>query len=704
MNKLFDRAVSRTLFPSEIGEDSTLAAVMERGSTLLSDDVQCVHVVEGGHVAEGSDESVLIEADGSITIGSLAFARGVEEAEPADAKTGLGKSYYGAISAAIARTDVPVKFKRMAAEALAARFEELSGSFQRPAFLRAVLKGAAEEEEPEAEEGLDEAAPTRRHFAMIAQAMAELDMPTNYKRALVGAVAGALGDAPQFSHTRFVKATGLSAGQVKEEDGEDEEPEDDEEEPEDDDEEEPEDDEEEPEDDEEEPESDSDEECESELLVCYHPTGVQLVNESGKVLALQRCDTSDPVASARAIDTVVEFAQSHGFELIDEIADLAEADLDPDSEEALALECDAVDDLRTYVAMFVEACSEAELSAHGPTLRAIDEAINEGDYELAEELAEPLLEYKRMAQSARRARIRSMRLGVSKAVRSGKVSRSDHRRSLMKRRRQYRSSSGQRAKAKRYAKRYQRFRRRLRPVSSSRRESIEEGAALKVQCQECGKKFSTKQDTPKCPKCGSTDVDLPADEGLASAFVVAKARLQERVGGTQCIVRRRGAKTFVETVDGRDHEEIVTEARKRDPRADAVTATYNKYFDRKPVPIMKLGTIRQAIENLLASGKEIDAEMKELVKKYAVESVEEAGDQLGVLAGEVMTYLINRPRSTAEDLVRRFRMSTTAASRIMDVAAQALAAGQGKEPGYHGFVKQIGDILAGQGAFESQAV
>ena len=685
MNKLFDRAVSRTLFPSEI-QDSALAEVMERANKLLDDDVECVHVVEGGHVAEGTTESVLIEEDGGVTLGSLAFARGIEEAEAADAKTGLGKSYYGMISTAIARTEVPVKFKRMAAEALAARFEELSGSFQRPLFLRAVLKGAAEEEEPETtEEGLDEAAPTRKHFAMIAQALAELDMPMNYKRAIVGAVAGALGDNPQFNHTRFVKATGLSTGQVKEARGED-------------DEEEPEDDEEggDEEGDEEEPEDDAeddDEECESELLICYHPTGVQLVDETGAMLALQRCNTEDPIASARAIDTVVEHARALGFELIDEVATLEEG-VDPDSDEALALECDAVDDLRTYVTMFVQECSAEELHQHGATLRAIDEAINEGDYELAEELAEPLLEYKRMAQGARRARIRSMRLGVSKAVRSGRVSRSEHRRGLVKRRRQYRSSSGQRAKAKRYAKRYQRFRRRLRPVSSSRSESIvmnfegtaptEEGAALQVKCQECGKKFSTKQDTPKCPKCGSTDVDLPESYDIGD-------------GPSARAVKRAVAKG-----KSVDWDKIAPDRGPAMKRAkEIVTQTYNKYFDRKQVPILKLGEIKHAIENLLTSGRDIDADMKALVKKYAVESVEEAGDQLGVLAGEVMTFLLNRPRATAEDLVRRFRMSASAAQRIMGIAAQALAAGQGKEPGYNAYVKQIGDALAQGSAFES---
>jgi len=31
---------------------------------------------------------------------------------------------------------------------------------------------------------------------------------------------------------------------------------------------------------------------------------------------------------------------------------------------------------------------------------------------------------------------------------------------------------------------------------------------VKVQCQECDKKFTTRSPIPTCPKCGGSDVDL----------------------------------------------------------------------------------------------------------------------------------------------------------------------------------------------------
>jgi Zn finger protein HypA/HybF involved in hydrogenase expression len=31
---------------------------------------------------------------------------------------------------------------------------------------------------------------------------------------------------------------------------------------------------------------------------------------------------------------------------------------------------------------------------------------------------------------------------------------------------------------------------------------------VKVQCQECGKRFTTGSLCPTCPKCGGSDVDL----------------------------------------------------------------------------------------------------------------------------------------------------------------------------------------------------
>lgn len=94
--------------------------------------------------------------------------------------------------------------------------------------------------------------------------------------------------------------------------------------------------------------------------------------------------------------------------------------------------------------------------------------------------------------------------------------------------------------------------------------------------------------------------------------------------------------------------------------------------------MLKLPAISNDIRALLASKADLNVEMPKLVAKYKVESVEEAGDKLGVLAGEVMTYLINRPRATAEGLQRKFRCTASAAQSIMGVAAKALAAGKAR--------------------------
>lgn len=36
-------------------------------------------------------------------------------------------------------------------------------------------------------------------------------------------------------------------------------------------------------------------------------------------------------------------------------------------------------------------------------------------------------------------------------------------------------------------------------------------AKIKVQCMECGKKFSTSKMLPTCPKCGGSDIDIATD-------------------------------------------------------------------------------------------------------------------------------------------------------------------------------------------------
>jgi hypothetical protein len=61
--------------------------------------------------------------------------------------------------------------------------------------------------------------------------------------------------------------------------------------------------------------------------------------------------------------------------------------------------------------------------------------------------------------------------------------------------------------------------------------------------------------------------------------------------------------------------ESVTELRERRGNKE-VDKLYYKYFDRVQVNIMALGKIYKAIEGILASGKDVDSQMKALVKKY----------------------------------------------------------------------------------------
>jgi Zn finger protein HypA/HybF involved in hydrogenase expression len=55
-------------------------------------------------------------------------------------------------------------------------------------------------------------------------------------------------------------------------------------------------------------------------------------------------------------------------------------------------------------------------------------------------------------------------------------------------------------------------------------ESVDEaGKPLKVKCGQCGNVFATNKDYPKCPKCGSKDVDLPESvDEAASKTVLGK--------------------------------------------------------------------------------------------------------------------------------------------------------------------------------------
>lgn len=46
-------------------------------------------------------------------------------------------------------------------------------------------------------------------------------------------------------------------------------------------------------------------------------------------------------------------------------------------------------------------------------------------------------------------------------------------------------------------------------AASVKKLAKEASESFTVQCQECGKSFKTKSMVPECPKCGSSDIDLP---------------------------------------------------------------------------------------------------------------------------------------------------------------------------------------------------
>jgi Zn finger protein HypA/HybF involved in hydrogenase expression len=46
---------------------------------------------------------------------------------------------------------------------------------------------------------------------------------------------------------------------------------------------------------------------------------------------------------------------------------------------------------------------------------------------------------------------------------------------------------------------------------------------MRVECQECGRKFKTRSTLPSCPKCGGSDIDL--DYPTADAVRHAAYRL-----------------------------------------------------------------------------------------------------------------------------------------------------------------------------------
>lgn len=57
---------------------------------------------------------------------------------------------------------------------------------------------------------------------------------------------------------------------------------------------------------------------------------------------------------------------------------------------------------------------------------------------------------------------------------------------------------------------------------------------IKVQCQECGRKFQTSKDIPECPKCGGVDIDVRTDDARpAESTPLSRLRAELAEGDRQ---------------------------------------------------------------------------------------------------------------------------------------------------------------------------
>ena len=51
---------------------------------------------------------------------------------------------------------------------------------------------------------------------------------------------------------------------------------------------------------------------------------------------------------------------------------------------------------------------------------------------------------------------------------------------------------------------------------------------IKLECQECGRKFSSGSADPRCPKCGSVDFYVSEDLGSLTSLEKAQRRAKHR--------------------------------------------------------------------------------------------------------------------------------------------------------------------------------
>ena len=202
--------------------------------------------------------------------------------------------------------------------------------------------------------------------------------------------------------------------------------------------------------------------------------GRELVDDDGVRLAFAACDEESAASATRAeLQLMLEAETEWGFEVLGESSD--ESELVCNSAEHLEIELSLIEDTQAILSAFVEEADANQLAEVSTALEAFDEAVEQGAWEDAEQIAEAIAEslgrldeflpYKKKTIGQRTRALKARRTGITSAIRSGSKTKSEVMRANKLRRRQWRTDASKRRKAKRTKVRHSRFAARRRPLS-----------------------------------------------------------------------------------------------------------------------------------------------------------------------------------------------------------------------------------------------
>jgi hypothetical protein len=122
--------------------------------------------------------------------------------------------------------------------------------------------------------------------------------------------------------------------------------------------------------------------------------------------------------------------------------------------------------------------------------------------------------------------------------------------------------------------------------------------------------------------------------GQAAARVLKKAKAQGKIHDAVTAYDRAILERAARALDAR--AAMMDEAAGAKKLRTAVSTAYNKYFENVPVDIFAIGKIGKEIEALIVAGKDLDAEMPAIVKKYRKEESDgrSVRDLLSELGGQ----------------------------------------------------------------------